>query len=139
LIAMRVLVDSTAGATLMTFDLSGRKISTASVSDAVLGHANARACDGSACPDASDAIGVHASPASNLRLARFTIRSAALAGVVIEPGASVALQDGTIASSSVGLSLPVGSDLSSVADHVLFQADPVSADLPAPPGIAPPQ
>jgi hypothetical protein len=138
LIATRVLVDSTSGAGLMTFDLSGRQISTASISDAVFGHASAHPCTGSACPEPSDAIGIHASPASNLGLARFTILAAARAGVLIESGGTVTLRDGTIESCPIGLLLPIGRDLASVADHVLFEGDPLAADLPAPPSIEPP-
>jgi hypothetical protein len=137
LIAKRVLIDSTPGASLTTIDLTGRVTTTASISDLTLASALARTSCGTGCPDAADAIGLHASAAAAIRLARFQIRDAARAGVLIEPGAMVELIDGTIASSPLGLSLGYGSKLPSLAEHVLFQNDAVTAELPPPPAIMP--
>jgi hypothetical protein len=140
LTAKRVLVYGTPGASLATIDGFAQQINTASISDANFGRANARQCSGAGCPDTSDALGVHVSPLTNLRLARFSITDAARAGVLIEPGATAQLADGVLASSPIGLLIapPSAARLSSVTERVLFQGNGINADLPAPPPITHP-
>jgi hypothetical protein len=143
LIAQRVLVSETSGANIATLvgtALTSSEVSTASISDATLSLASARACSGPGCPDISDAIGVRVSIRSSLRLNRFTITDEANAGVVIDPGANVRLADGTIGGSPIGVELTPTPDapLSAIADHVEFMGDGINAALPAPPSIQPP-
>jgi hypothetical protein len=135
LAARKVLVYGTMGASFSTIDGLGREINTATISDADLGHAMARQCSGTGCPDSSDAIGLHVSPLSTLNLERFSISDAARAGIVIESGATVQLGEGLVASSSVGLSLPSSLTLSGSTEDVMFQSNAINAELPAPPPI----